>query len=387
MPASPVANDDLWGRNFVLVFLAAGGFYLSHQLVLPVIPLYVKEAGRGVLFAGCVNGAYLLFAVLTNLQMPRLLAIRDRRPVLLIGLSLLAVGTLLFPLTGALAAVISLTVVRGVGWGIATVTGNTVASEIVPDSRRGEGLGYYGLAQTVALLSGAGTGLLLVERFGFTAAFLTAGLSGAGAVAVVAAMRPVVPKREASSPGFGMRSGFRDPRLLVPTIAFALLTVVYGGVVSFTALYLLETHLGNPAAYFFVSSAANVVARPLVGRFSDRVEAATLVTPGLLLALLGIATLASAPSPGWPLLAAALFGIGFGTVVVSTHVLLVEGVGAPHRAVGNAMYSTAFNGGIGAGALLLGAVVDLAGYTAMFGLAAVSLITSLAISLFGCKRV
>ncbi len=262
-----------------------------------------------------------------------------------------------------------------------------MASEIVPDSRRGEGLGYYGLAQTVALLSGAGTGLLLLERFGFTAAFWAAGLSGAGAVAIMAAMRPVVPKRETSTPIFGMRGAFRDPRLLLPTVTFALLTVVYGGVVSFTALYLLETHLGNPAAFFFVSSAANVVARPLVGRFSDRVGAAALVTPGLLLALLGIAALAFAPSSGWPLLAAALFGMGFGTVVVSTHILLVEGAGASHRAVGNAMYSTAFNGGIGAGALLLGAVIDLAGYTTMFGLAAVSLITSLAIALFGRKHV
>jgi predicted MFS family arabinose efflux permease len=85
------------------------------------------------------------------------------------------------------------------------------------------------------------------------------------------------------------------------------------------------------------------------------------------------------------LLAAGLFGVGFGTVVVSTHIILVEGVGAQHRAVGNAMYSTAFNGGIGAGALLLGAVADAAGYTSMFVLAAVSLIASLAIFLLGRK--
>ncbi len=77
-PEPSTTKDTLWSYNFVLVFLAAGGFYLSHQLVLPVLPLYVKELGGGVLFAGFMNGAYLLFAMLINLQMPRLLAARDR---------------------------------------------------------------------------------------------------------------------------------------------------------------------------------------------------------------------------------------------------------------------------------------------------------------------
>lgn len=380
-----MAKDRLWGRNFVLVFLAAWGFYLAHQLVLPVLPLFVTQAGGSVLFAGTVNAAYLLLAVLTNLQMPSVLADRDRRPVFLVGLVLLAAGTLVYPLTGTLVAVLLLTVVRGVGWGVATVAGNTTVSEIVPASRRGEGLGYYGLAQTMALLTGTGTGLLLVEQFGFAAAFMAAGFSGAVAVAVAAAMRPVLPNRQLTTPALGMRGAFRDPQLLLPALTFALLTTAYGGVVSFTALYLLETGLGNPAAFFFVSSVANVVARPLAGRLSDRVGAATLVAPGCLLALLGIFALTFAPGPGWPLLAAGLFGVGFGTVVVSTHIILVEGVGAQHRAVGNAMYSTAFNGGIGAGALLLGAVADAAGYTSMFVLAAVSLIASLAIFLLGRK--
>ena len=380
-----MAKDRLWGRNFVLVFLAAWGFHLGHQFVLPVLPLLVKEIGGSVLFAGTVNAAYLFLAVLINLQMPTVLADRDRRPVFLVGLVLLAAATLVYPLTGTLAAVLLLTMVRGVGWGVATVAGNTTASEIVPASRRGEGLGYYGLAQTVALLAGTGTGLLLVEEFGFAVAFLAAGFSGAAAVVVAAAMRPVLPNREAAPPALGMRGAFRDPRLLLPALTFALLTTTYGGVVSFTALYLSETGLGNPAAFFFVSSIANVVARPLGGRLCDRVGAATLVAPALLLALLGIIILAFAPGPGWPLLAAGLFGVGFGTVVVSTHIILVEGVGAPHRAVGNAMYSTAFNGGVGAGALLLGAMADAAGYTAMFGLAAVWLTASLATSLLGRK--
>jgi cyanate permease len=91
--------------------------------------LFVTQAGGSVLFAGTVNAAYLLLAVLTNLQMPSVLADRDRRPVFLVGLVLLAAGTLVYPLTGTLVAVLLLTVVRGVGWGVATVAGNTTVSE------------------------------------------------------------------------------------------------------------------------------------------------------------------------------------------------------------------------------------------------------------------
>lgn len=383
---SRASKDRLWTGDFALIFSAAAAFYLGHQIVLPVLPLYVEELGGSASSAGLANGVYLLFAVLTNLAMPRVLAGSGRKTVIIVGVALLTAGTLAYTFAVTLAMLMVLSVVRGVGWGSAVVAGNTTVAETVPATRRGEGIGYYALAQTLALLGGASLGLLLVERFGFVAAFLAAGLPGVAATVAIAVTRPILPARTSSQEAMKMSDAFRDPHLLLPAIAFALTALVYGGVVSFAASYITASGLGNPVAFFLVSAAFNVVARPVCGRLSDRAGAATLIAPGVLLSLLGIGVLAVATGTVTLYFAAVLFGLGFGTVVVSTQVTLVERAGNPNRAVGNAMFSVAFNGGMGVGAFLLGVVADETGYDGMFRTALIPLAASFIVSLLDLSR-
>lgn len=61
----------------------------------------------------------------------------------------------------ALTLFIALRVVHGFAFGMVTVAGNTILIDILPSSRRGEGIGYYGLANNIAMSFGPMIGLFM----------------------------------------------------------------------------------------------------------------------------------------------------------------------------------------------------------------------------------
>lgn len=47
-----------------------------------------------------------------------------------------------------------LRIIHGVTWAVSTTAVGTAITDIIPDSRRGEGMGWYGMAMTIAMAIG-----------------------------------------------------------------------------------------------------------------------------------------------------------------------------------------------------------------------------------------
>lgn len=174
-----------------LMAMTCAGFS-GYAVLLTVAPLWVVEGGASTAGAGLVNGVLLLFTVLTQLLVPRALRALGWGPVLSVGLVLLGVPGVLMALDDRLPTVLALSAVRGVGFGILTVTGSAAVAALVGPMRRGEAIGAYGLAVALPNLVLLPAGPWIAESVGFWVAFTVSALPVVGvpaALRLAAALR------------------------------------------------------------------------------------------------------------------------------------------------------------------------------------------------------
>ena len=102
----------------------------------------------------------------------------SRKPLYLLAYFVFTVIFGGYMLAGALVLFIALRIVHGFAFGMVSVAGNTIVIDILPSSRRGEGLGYYGLANNIAMSFGPMTGLFMHGHCSYAVIFTCSLVSG-----------------------------------------------------------------------------------------------------------------------------------------------------------------------------------------------------------------
>ena len=360
----------------MLVASACGlaGFFV----LLPVVPLYATTAGAGTAGAGLTTAALLFATVAAELVSPRLVGRFGYRPVFAVGLLLLGVPALALAASAQLVAILAVSLVRGLGFGIVVVLGSALVAGLVPAQRRGEGLGLYGVVVGVPGVVALPLGVLLVGQVGYAPVFV------AGAVAALAglALLPglVVP---AASPAagaggpVGIRAGLRMPGLVRPAVAFSVTATAAGVVVTFLPLAVTGGAGGLAAAGLLVQAAAATAARWWAGRFGDRHGPARLLIPALLTAATGVLGLVLVDHPVPVLAGLLLFGAGFGVSQNASLALMFSRVGPAGYGTVSALWNLGYDVGMGLGAAGFGVLVALTGYPAGFAVTALLILVAL----------
>jgi predicted MFS family arabinose efflux permease len=350
-------------------FCTMVGFFL----LLSVVPLYAEEAGGGSSGAGLATAVFMFSTVLAQTWMPRLLARFGYRSVLAAGLLLLGLPAFLYVPLGEVPAILTVTLVRGAGFGVAIVALAALVTELAPPGRRGEALGLYGIALALPTIFCGALGLWLVERFGYGSVFLIGASAPLLALVATPGISAVNGREERS--GAGLLSGLRRGPLLRIFLLFASCTAASGVVVTFLPLSAPGPGLFSAATALLLLGIASTFFRWWSGRFGDRRDPRLLLAPGLACAALGMVTLSF---EGPVLLGGALlFGAGFGTLQNTSLLLIMQRVTKAEYGLGSTLWNLAFDAGTGAGAFVFGFVVGAAGFTWAFFLCAGSLVAAL----------
>lgn len=360
----------------LLLGLATCATFVGFQLLLSVVPLYADEVGGGSAGAGLATAAFMLSTVLTQIQMPRVLDRFGYRIVLATGLLLLGFPAFLYGVAGDTAPVLVVTLVRGIGFGIATVVFAAVVVELAPPERRGEALGLFGMAITLPTIFCNALGLWIVDHFGYGLVFFLGGLGPLLGLVAVAGVRIDGPVgREDGESGAGFLAGLRRGPLLRLFLLFSASTVAIGVIVTFLPLAAPGSGPFSAAAALLVVGLTSTVSRWWAGRLGDRHDPHVLLAPGLLTVALGMVAL----SGGGPVLlvGAALFGAGFGLLQNSTLLLMMGRVSKAEYSLGSTLWNVSFDAGTGLGAFVFGFVVSAAGFSAAFYLSAGLLVVAL----------
>lgn len=380
-------KDRLWTRDYIFVCISAFMMSFSFFILVPTLPLYLKDTfGISQALVGVVLSCYVI-AVLSVRPLAGFVADTLPRKSVYLASYALFVSSFLgyFFITQTLALFILLRIFHGFSFGMLTTAGNTLVIDVMPSSRRGEGLGYYGVTNNLAMAFGPMAGLFVIASGNYTLLFLTSLITGSVGLilaSLVRAPRKILEKTEfkLSADRFFLKEGLRA------CFAFFLLAMPYGMTTSYMALYAREVGITHNAGLFFTVMAAGLISSRLhSGKRVDRGFVTETIRLGICIAFIGAvgeALLSSVAS--WSISAAYvtyfvtafLFGYGYGTMFPAYNTLFINLAPNSRRATANATYLTGWDVGIGGG-MLVGGMISESGYLYCYVLGAVFVVIAL----------
>lgn len=251
-------------------------------------------------------------------------------------------------------------------FGINTVSGSTLAVDVMPSERRGEGIGYFGMSSNIAMALGPMTGLFLYNSYSFPVIFAT-GLSASlvGLLIVTFIKAPVrIPVKTAevlSLDRFILLKGLPQAFVLV-VMAFG-----YGIICNYIGLYSEEMKFGGAAGFFFTILALGIVgARILSARTINKGLMSKLIYSGTSFLVLGYLCMIFNHSLVAFYLSAVMFGLGFGYISPTMQTMFINLAPHDRRGTANSTYLTSWDLGIGVGILTGGSLIEQYGFTRVF---------------------
>ncbi|MED4755653.1 MFS transporter [Brevibacillus choshinensis] len=358
-------ENSLWTKEFVILALSNFMLFVAFQMLIPTLPVYITDKGGDQLAVGLVVSLFTVSALLVRPFTGKALDTMGRRPVLLSGLAIFMLAVFGYYWMASVALVLALRFVHGIGWGIVTTTYGTIVSDIIPAERRGEGMGYFGMFTNLAMAVGPLIGLWVSQSWGYGWLF---GVSGGLTVLAMILSRMVEIKAPigATQPIAGGNGGLFEKKALFPALLALLTGVMYGGIVSFITLFGKEVGIENVGLYFLFNAISLMLVRPLSGKLFDRKGPFWVLMPGGVITGIAVLTLSYSTTETGLIAAAILFGIGAGAVQPSLQAWTIQRVDPSRRGAATGTFFSAFDLGIGGGAMILGAIAKQTGFALMY---------------------
>ncbi|MGN7401051.1 MFS transporter [Cytobacillus praedii] len=366
-------SEKIWTRDFVLICLSNFFIFLGFQMTLPTIPLFVEELGGNDQLIGIVVGIFTFSALLLRPYAGHALESKGRRFVYLTGLGIFVLSVGSFGLVKSLVFLFIMRIIQGLGWGFSTTASGTIATDLIPAKRRGEGMGYYGLSGNLALAFGPTLGLALVGVVSFTQLFLICAILGLAAFFLSSTIRY---KKAEPQTAQLKKWDIYEKSALPPSMLLFFITVTFGGIASFLPLYSAEKGISGIQWYFLLYALALLVSRTFAGKLYDRKGHQAVFIPGALLIIISMILLSWLPNSLFLYIAAVLYGLGFGTVQPALQAWSVKEAPANRRGMANATFFSFFDLGVGIGAIMFGQIAHWFGYSTIYAVAAGSVFCS-----------
>lgn len=378
MTVQAPGSQRIWTASFISVSVVQLMAFAVFYALIAALPLFVVgELGGTAAQAGLVITLMIVAQVAIRFVAAPILQCLGMKRGLILSVLAFAVITFAYIWADNLAGLYAIRIMQGIPFGVISTATGAIAANIVPAQRRGEGIGYFAMATSLAVVIGPFVALTLLPHISFPALFAVLGIGAVATTVLAVAVRLPSEERTATAQVAGgpepaqrrRRSinDFIDTRALPISAVAGVITLAYAGITAFVPVYAEGLGLQAAAAYFFVVYAATMlITRPYIGRRFDRRGANSVIIPGLVLYAAGFAAL-SQISTSWMLLAAAvLIGLGFGAVQPSMQTMAVQSTSSARAGYATATFFSFFDGGIAIGSVILGLVVDVYGFSTLY---------------------
>ena len=352
------APSDKWVRDFLLTWINRFSFFFAHHLTRPLLPLYLVSFGASSTVVGAVIGVFTITSTVMRVPVGLYIDRWGRKPFLFYGIACFTAANFGYLWAPSILLMIPCRVLHGIGWSGCSTAISTLAADIAPRHRRGELIGYAGMASSLAGSLGPVAGFAIYSVYGYPGVFW-----GAGALLVVALLLSQIvpePKNALSTGKIGHWTEALVVReTLMPAIAAAFLSFGQGGTLTFLPIHAIHLGLSNPGLWFGLYAFCLLLSRPIAGPLSDRISRRAVIIPGLILHMSSFLLLAFATSTTWLWAAAVTGGFGVGAAQPALMTLTVDQTTPQRRGQSMAQYQCFFDLGIGIGSLSLGVLLDL----------------------------
>lgn len=378
----------LWTKDFIFITLINFLMYIIHYALIVTVTSFTIDtfhAGEGM--GGLAAGIFIIGMLFGRLFTGKYIDQLNLKKTLLASLVFSFVAIALYFLIHSLLVLIIVRLIHGIAFGMASTTTGTYSSTIVPEDRKGEGIGYYALSTTVASAIGPFLGILINQRFSFESNFIVCLicilLAGVLSLFISNIRQPMVDaenKEVNSAKGIGQ---FLQKQAIPISIVIVFVGIAYSSVLAFLDSYASHIGLAAAASFFFVVYAfSTFVVRPITGKVFDNYGANKVVYPVLVLFVIGLVLL-SVTHSSWMLLFSAIFiGIGYGTLIPSFQTIAIQASPPEKIGLATSTFYIFADLGAGAGPTLLGILIGSVGYRNLYMLMALLLVGVIALYYF-----
>ena len=362
-------KPKLWTKDFLIVSSANFFLFLTFYVLMVTLTIYTMDnfhASQAQ--AGLASSIFVLGAVLVRPIAGKKIDKIGRRKMLLGSLVLFLIATIGYFLVNSLSLLLIDRLIHGFAFGLATTATGTIAADIIPNERRGEGTGYFAMSTNLAMAFGPFIGLLITQHFSYSIIFYAASLFAA--FSLVASLFMNVPEGDkgGASPQKGFKiSDYFEKRALPISIFIGFAGFTYSSILSYLTSFAKEMDLMDAASFFFVVFAVFLLAsRPFTGRMFDVKGENAVIYPSLLLFAVGMVILSQSHHGITLLIAGALIGVGYGTFQSSCQAISIKEAPSNRMGLATSTFFTMYDFGIGVGPFLLGFLIPFTGFKGLF---------------------
>lgn len=392
--------ERLWSPLFVFIIIMTLCSFMVGQGLNSGTSVYLDHMGQGATLAGVLAAVFSASAAVARIACGPVIDNVGRVVVMLGGALFLLVGTILPAFVSGTAVLAVCRVLQGIGFSAATTASATAASDVLPLSRLGEGIGYYGLGQALAMSIGPALALFLVNTdpaenlyLGMSAMAALAvvftllcryeknpsrlpvtssyrqrvehgGEAGSGAVDEPASGDEPASAGAASTKKEGLLKGFFEPRAVPGMLPMLVLSPAFGFGIFFMGLYGTSLGYAGAGLFYTVSAIAMIAVRLVSKAFMDRVAPFKIMAFTVLFGLIGFAMVFFAGQSELLFYAAGIpYGLCLGIAIPLNQSVAVKNTPAERWGAANAIYLLASDIGIGVASAVWGIVNDAAGFS------------------------
>ena len=367
------SKEKLWNANYIKVMTTNFLFYFAFYLLTPLLPLYLSETfGATKDTIGIVLSGYTVAALIVRPFCGYVVDSFSRKKVLMLCLSGFAVFFAGYIAAGTILMFAICRTLHGGPFGAVTVANSTCAIDVLPSSRRNEGIGLYGLSNNFAMAIAPSIGIYLHNMVdSYMILFWIAFVVAISAVLIAWPIRlpekDIIRNKEKLS-----LDRFFLTRAWLLAINIAMFGFCWGVLSNYLAIYSKEvlSITGGTGTYFDIL---------YIGLFSSRLQGRKALSQGkltqnaaegMLISLVGFTLFVAIPHPVAYYLSAILIGLGNGHLYPAFLNMFVHVARHDQRGTANSSILTGWDLGFGIGCLLGGIVAEHFGYTATFWMVA-----------------
>ncbi|RUT29039.1 MFS transporter [Paenibacillus zeisoli] len=362
-------REKLWTKSFIMLTISYLLLFLCLQMLLAPFPTYAKEQFHPNDFTvSLVTSLFALAAIVTRFVMIPVMRKVHRNAVLITGIVIAGAATALYSYANTMFLLLLLRIAFGVGFGMASTVMPTLVSQIIPKKRIGEGIGYFGLSTSLAMSIGPMIGLSVLAGFGFPTLTLL-GTVAVGLIIPLLLFTRSIPPQPAAAPAGGDTQAAKLPfpkTIILPAGLNMLISVTYGGLLGFLALFGAEIHLAQIGLFFLFNAFTVLVIRPVSGRIFDSKGPAAVLIPASLIVFASLMLLSFTHSIPLLIVSALLYGLGFGAIQPTTQAWMLRETPPKQHGMVNSLYYNSLDLGVAVGSMLLGVLASATSYSQMY---------------------
>jgi MFS family permease len=363
-------KPKLWTKSFISISLSNFFLFLTFYVLLVTLPVYaIQEFHSNASEAGLMTTVFLLSAIISRPFAGQWLEKAGYKKVLLTALIIFSGASLLYFLPKTIIGFLSIRLLHGIGFGMATTAAGAIVADLIPISRRGEGMGYFIMSTNLAMVLGPFIGLTTIQQLGAETLFIISVVVAFGALITGLSVKV----REAEQTNhpvihsmFSFRSLFEASAVPIALVG-GFLAIAYSALLSFVSVYATEIHLAEVSSLFFVVYAiVLLISRPFTGKWLDIYGPNVIVFPSIVLFAIGMFFLSQSSSAFSFLLAAGMIGLGWGTLFPTFQTIAIQDAAPRKRGLATATFLSIYDFGIAMGSFIVGLAAAKMNYSSLY---------------------